>query len=1310
MKDRIITNNIRNIKKSFPRFLSLLVMGALGVFAFAGLLAVAPDMINSLDRYLDDQNVYDIRIISDMGLDPEDVSAVEALPGIKKAEGIKYRDCPVQLGSEEGIVNISALPSDLNQIELTSGRLPRAKNEIVTEEPLLEVNDLKLGDHIYIDDEEGFFETDVVITGTVKSPLFYNAVNINNDRGVTTVGAGIINFYAYVPGDNFKADYYSVLYATAVGAAELTTGSDQYLKIIEDVNSELEEIREARQDSRYKTIMGLAGDKIDEESEDARKQLEDAAKQLEDAKKELDEAAKQIADGEKQLSDVRKELDEAAVKLEDARGQLSDKEKEFEEGKKLLEDAGRQIGEKEAQLKDAETLLADGLATLNDKSAELESGRAQLEAGKKLLDEKQVQADEAAVLIASGEKEVEKGAADLEKAKQEAAGAKTELDKAKTQIEDGEKQLEQGRRELDEGKETLEKGKEALAYVNSEYDRLVSLEHLTEDIINSEMERLKTDIDALRGIFEELAAQFRAGTISIESAIAVVREAIEAYTREPTVLERVVFYKVAALYLEPVIREGEETYNKGLEEYKSAEAQLNDAKKQFEEGQKKYEEGLKQIADGEKKLEEGRKVLASKKKEYEEGLSQLNAAYAEYESGMNVLREGEELLRSGYEEYDRNLAEYNNGKQLLESAKQEYLSGVEELSDGENLLIDARVQLEAGEKEYEEGMSAYKKGEKELEDGKNEYEKGHRKYSSGLAEYESGRADFDEEIRKAREGISELGTPTWYIYDRTGYQTYAEFFDDADSIRNLSRVFPLVFFMVAILVSLISMSRMVEMDRLEIGTLKSMGFSREKVITKYAFFSILATTIGSAIGSVLGLMILPTLIFHIYGILFDIPKLYLSPNWGYTMLAFGAVLFFVVGAGMLKAVQVMREKPADLLRPKSPKPGKRIIFEKIGPLWRRLKFSDKITVRNLFRYKKRLFVTVFGIMGCTALMLCGFGLKDAIVDIPTAQFGEVFRFDATCFLTGLDDNRRDSEKLKSIMDEDEITGYTESMRIKSDLDGLEINLVAFEGEEDIQKVFILEDDKTGEPVKLEKGKAVINGKLSKLTGLKAGDEISVTDLDHVVHTYTISGIVKNYFENYIVVDKDTLEEFKDYYPNIIYLKTNELDAAQREDLAVRLMENPPVLNVTFKEKLISNASNMLKSLDKVVLILIVLSALLSFVVLYNLSNININERRREIATLKVLGFYDKEVDAYINRENVIVTIVGIGLGLLVGIFLTRLVVSTVEIDKASFINRIKPLSYVYAAAMSSLFTFIVNWITHFNLKKINMIDSLKSVE
>ena len=1309
MKDRIRTNNLRNIKKSFLRFLSLLVMGALGVFAFTGLIATAPDMIKSLDKYLDDSSAYDIRIISDLGLDPEDIDAVKALPEIEDAEGSYFRDTMCDLGIDERVVTVISLPERLNTLELTSGHLPEKKSEVAVEENLLEVNGLKVGDMLTLEDD-GFYEVNVTICGTVRSPLYYNAVGIDPVRGSTNIGTGVVSYYIYAPVTNFKQDYLSGIYATVAGAKSLTSSYDDYNELVATAMKSIENIVAEREQSRYDTIMKMADDEIDSMAADANAQLDAADEKLRAAKEELESAARQLVEGEAQLNTLKEELEAARKKIDEADTEIAGKENELNEAKKTLESAGREIGEKEAQINEAGALLDEALATLREKESELEAARAQIAAGKTLLDSMQAQADAAKKQIEDGEAQLKSGEEQLAAGRKAYDDGKRQLEAQAPALEEGRKKIEEGQSEIDKAKEDLDTAKSALEYLRSEQENLYKSDNITEDIINSERERLSAAIEEVRYIFERLVEQYRAGTLTRESARLTVRDALSAYTRNPTVLERLIFYRIAIEYLEPLVSEGEAQYAEALDTFTKGKQQYEEGKKTYDEANAALSAALKELGEGEERLANARKELEAGKEEYSAGLKELQNGYAEYESGLAALSEGEALLSEGFAEYEEKLSQYEEGRALLEDAKLEYFDGIRQLSEGEEALEDAKRQLEEGKKEYESGAAGIAQGESELAAAKEEYESGLSQYNAGLAEYESGRANLDEEIRKARLKLGEINLPTWYVYDRTGYQTYSDYIDDASSIRNLSRVFPIVFFMVAVLVSLISMSRMVELDRLEIGTLKSLGYTREKVMTKYSLFSILATAIGGLIGSVLGLIILPTLIFNIYGILFDIPKLYLGPNWASTLTGFAIVMIFVCGAGMLKAVAVMREKPADLLRPKAPKPGKRILLERIPFIWRKVRFSDKITIRNLFRYKRRLFVTVFGITGCTALMLSGFGLKDAIVDLPTVQFGKVFDYDALTYITGMDNSGRDERKIARILDQDEIEGYTESMRISAETGGFGCNIFTLERSESFSEIVNLKSMVTGETIVPETGKVVITKKLSKLTGLGAGDTIEITDINHVAYEYEISDVADNYFEHYVFMDKDTLEKYTEYKPNMIYLHTEEMSAAEQDALSERLLENPAVLNVTFKDKLIENADNMLKSLDKVVLILIILSALLSFVVLYNLSNININERRREIATLKVLGFYDPEVDGYINKENVIVTVIGIIAGLLIGILLTKIVVGTVEIEKASFINVIKWQSYLFAAGMSALFTFIVNRITHFNLKKINMIDSLKSVE
>ena len=553
----------------------------------------------------------------------------------------------------------------------------------------------------------------------------------------------------------------------------------------------------------------------------------------------------------------------------------------------------------------------------------------------------------------------------------------------------------------------------------------------------------------------------------------------------------------------------------------------------------------------------------------------------------------------------------------------------------------------------------------------------------------------------------EIDEPTWFISDRTDYPTYDEYMDDVVSIGNLSRVFPFIFFLVAILISLISMNRMVEDDRTEIGTLKSLGFSSGKIITKYVMFALAATIIGAVGGAVAGLIIMPNLIFGIYKILFSVPDFALSPRWGTTLLGIGITIFCVAGTSILTAVMVLRERPASLMRPKPPRSGKRILLERIGPLWEKMNFSTKITMRNLFRYKKRGLVTIGGIAGCTALILIGFGMKDSIVDIPNIQFGEIFEVDGMAYVN----TEGDPDKAREFIDsKSDVTKSVSTQRLNAEVSDTDVLFMVTEDQNELGKIVNLMDSSTGEEVSLEPGKVVITEKLSIIKDLHEGDTIEITDINNKQYSYQISEVVRNHFDHIIFLDADTFGKFSEFEPNLIYFSTDLENDEDREKLSSELLKSEDVLNVLYKDTLTENADHMLKSLDGVVVILIVLAAMLSFVVLYNLSNININERKRELATLKVLGFYDIEVDAYIMWETTILTAVGIAGGLVMGYFLVDVVVGTIEIDKARFMYTVKPQSFLYAILVSGGFAFIVTFITHFVLKRINMIESLKSVE
>ena len=540
---------------------------------------------------------------------------------------------------------------------------------------------------------------------------------------------------------------------------------------------------------------------------------------------------------------------------------------------------------------------------------------------------------------------------------------------------------------------------------------------------------------------------------------------------------------------------------------------------------------------------------------------------------------------------------------------------------------------------------------------------------------------------------------SYHIYSRMDYDVYYNYVNDAKSIDNLALIFPIVFYAVAILVSIVSMRRMVSEDRTLIGTLKSQGFSTRQILLKYIVFSGLATILGSLLGFLLGMIIIPKLIWSIYTILFNLPSFNIYFDFVSIILGTAIAIICIVGVSIWTALMTLKEKPAMLLRPKSPKASKKILLEKIKPLWSHLSFSAKITIRNILRYKKRCIVTIIGILGCSALMLIGFGIKDAIGDIASKQYKEINTYDAICYLNPTKTTDFEVEGIKNI-------SYYEAIDIT--IASYDATLVVVE-DKDNDKLFMnYKDPKTAEAITLDDNGVILTEKLASLLKIKKNDDINLITSEGKTMDLSISNICEYYLHHFIFISKDLYEKigFK-YTRSVCYL---EVDSNLHDEIRNTLMSSKAVLNILFMDELIAEADDMLGSLNQVVYILIILSMLLSFTVLYNLSNININERKREISTLKVLGFYNGEVDKYITSENIILTILGIGLGLLVGYFLALKVISTVEIEYVRFIYHIKFQSFIYTTLLALGFTIIVNIIAHFNLKKIDMIDSLKSVE
>ena len=723
-----------------------------------------------------------------------------------------------------------------------------------------------------------------------------------------------------------------------------------------------------------------------------------------------------------------------------------------------------------------------------------------------------------------------------------------------------------------------------------------------------------------------------------------------------------------------------------------ATKKINDAQKEFDDKKLEVDTELK---DAESQIKKAEKQINSSEK-------QIEAAESELALHQKQATEQFEALANQIALAEQQLEESTIDPAIKEMQKQE--------------IERQKVELERAKQEssakFEEAQAEIASNKTEIRKGKNELSKNKEEFESKKQEAEDKLNEAQAKIDDAKEEINKIEKCKWYIQNRLDNSGYNNIFDAIKTMSNIARLFPAIFYLVAVLISLTSMTRMIEEERIEIGTLKALGYTNMQIISKYIIYSLLACIIGGVLGMTVGLYLLPTIVWSLYSMIYNMPHFYCTYRFGIGLI--GIILAFICigGATLLVARKELKQMPSVLMRPKPPKNGKKILLEKISFIWKRFNFSHKVTARNIFRYKKRAIMTVVGIAGCTGLMLTGFGIRDSVDDIPSAQFNGIFKYDTSITLSntnGLSDIEEYLKNNESIENFVEVCATTGELSKES----TSCNVTVFvpDSLDNYNSVYNLIDYQTEEAISISNEGIIITDKAAETLGVTVGDEITFIDGDDVQYQFKIENIAKNHVGHYVYMSKEIYENnFKPYKTDIVYLNTKNISDEAQNEILKNILNMDGVASVSSINALMQSVSDMLNTMNYVVLVLIVASAMLDFVVLYNLANINIAERQREIATLKVLGFHDNEVDNYINKENIIFTILGIALGLILGTFLTSAIIGSIEIDVLKFIRNIKPISYVYSAIITLLFSFIVNFIIHFVLKKIGMVESLKSVE
>lgn len=1185
----------RAIWKGKKRFFSIMLITILGVGMFSGLKAACVDLRHSADVFLDQQNLYDICVLSTLGLTEEDVEALSQVEGIAYAEGTYSETVHTRVGEKNQSASVKTISaSGLNQPYLVDGTLPENSNEIAVTSKFLEETGYEIGDTLTIEEEledekeeANFLYTKYTITAVVIDPM-----DINNPQGAVSFRVSSTEDYNFfVLPEAVDSEVYTAVYLTLDGGKEMFCYSEEYERRVAEVVETIEnQIKEEREQARYDSVTGEAYEKLEDAEQEAAEELADAEEELLDAEQELADGWEELEDGERELLDAQQEATDS-------------------------------FAEARQEIADGYAALADGQAQLDASEGQISDGMSQLaQARQELMDQ---------------ETEVY----------QELADGRVQLESKISQAQGVRVQLEGQISSVSGMLGALWPANEWNSYVQvatEAYVPVVQAQLAQTDASCAEAAVLGATSSAQTAFQMAFSAAVDTAKLGIDQQIGMLDATVPEYAAQLAELEAQKMRLDALSSQMPQLAMG---MGQATASEQVMAAQLDTLAVQEAEAKTQFEAAWRQIEDSEAQLYYGRQQIADGR--------------AEIAYNTTKLQDGEAELNEKEADVNREITE-----------------GWEELEEGRQELID---------------------GEEEL--------------AEGWVEYEDAKVEVEEELADARAEIEDIDRTKWYVQDRSSLSGYSNIASDADSIEALGKVFPVVFFIVAILISLTTITRMVEEDRGLIGTYKALGFTDREIRRKYLLYAFSASMLGGFLGDVCGFIVLPGIIFIIFGTMYVLPAYMMQFDMLYGV---GGVVLFVGGIVVATAISCKAElmhMPAELMRPKAPRSGSRVFLERITPVWNRFSFLNKVTARNLFRYKKRLFMTVAGIMGCTALLLFGFAIKDSVTDLMPRQYEQVYRYDLMAVSSAMD-----NEELLSYVAEDEnVSDYlnTQIASVKLiNAAGAEekVQMIIVPEGADFTKYIDLQDVETGETVTLSDGGVYVTQNAANVLDFKPGDVISIQDMDLRQEETEVYGLVKNYLGNNVYMTQRTYEAlFEKYEPNGVLLNLSE-SCGDQIAYADELGEKEGVLTSVSTESLKGDFEIAFTLINMVVYIVIIMAASLAFVVLFTLATTNISERNRELATIKVLGFYDKEVHLYVNKETLILTCIGILCGIPLGYAFAQTLTYVLNMPSMYLAVSLHTQSYVIAAGMSFVFALLVNLITDRSLDVIDPVEALKSIE
>jgi len=1328
-----LKDSLREIKNSLPRFISILLIVFLGVFVLTGLISTGQIMRNTIENKINLLNQEDIKITCPIGFEKKDIEIIESDEDISEIEYGFDKD--LFLKGDSTVVKILNMPYEISKPEIVEGRNINSPEEIVLDEQMKKAG-YKINDVISFkaddddDDDNNLARLNYKVVGFAQSIDYLDKTAMNySERGY-----GKISHFAYIDDSNFMGDP-TIAKIKYLGTENLATSDDEY---VDYMNKKTRALKIDMKNRPKERLLKIQND-ILTEIDDAEVKISDAEDKLTDAKDKLTRGRDELNKGKSQyreglnkynreekkardeIASSRDKLYKASVEIDDGERELISGYEKLRDGKKKIEDSKKEIADGRSKLQDGKNKYSKGLGQVESSEKALSEGETKLLDGRKKL-------DDGWVTIEESKKKLEEGLRKYNDGRREYLSGLEELESGKNRLvsemnassyEDAKSKIYTASEIISTAEEVINKfgtiegeinkTNSEIAGLNSKVSEIdMSISSLNNSLNNPEItdeekSRIQGEIAGLNSQKDELNKNINGLNQKLEiltQSKAEINKAIDEISKE------VPGFNGDISSLKSKINEGKAAITKideGEKKLAAAKATLDSSKTQLDEGQKQLEEGIREAEKGEREYKKSKGEIEENKKKLQDARLELEKAKREIDSSEKKLKDGEEELKKGEKEYDENYNKYLDGRSELDAAKEKYKSGQGELQRGEER---ADKELGNAKSELDSARNKLYKSEKDLNKGQSEFDENSEKADREIS-------DAKEKIKDGRKYLSLIKQPRYSITPRHqsgGVNTYIDY---SKRVDGLSLIFPIFFFAIALLVSFTTMTRMVDDNRTIIGTYKALGYTNKEIARKFLIYGSLASLIGGVLGAFGGSYIITSIIANAYS-----TKTIFENNILITLFPLRMVFAIIVGfifttvSALMTLNKNLRENTASLLRAKPPVKGNRILLEKIPFIWNNMSFLSKVTARNLFLSKKRMFMTVIGVMGCAALLVLGYGIAESVEKIEPRQFEKILNYDISVLYEKelFEDEYEDYRKAINSKNYDYTETYQELFTVDYEEMDQDVNVIVPSDNEEFKEFNRIYDAKTKEEIEIPKRGAIITEKLSKLKDLKPGDAIEIRDVYGNEFEVEIAAICEYYMGHNIYMGKDYFEKLtgSDLILNTDLIKSN--DKEDLDEFSNKIIENKSVMNASNLDDLKGVINQFLYSITKVELIILIMTAILEIVVLYNLTNINIEERIREISSIKVLGFYPRETTSYIYKETYILAIFGIILGLFVGKLLHFGVLQIVVPFMAMLPEDLSMRPFIFAAIITALINTVIMIIFHFRIKKINPLDALKSNE